>query len=159
MRTVLLVDDDPVVLVLLSALLAAEGWQVREAASLADAERALRADRPRWSCSTSSCPTAAARARRPPRRARAAGARRAAQRRAASALPPGVHAVVPKGETDALLDHLAAQAPRARRPCRSTTGASTARGVKPVRVMTPQSLRPCRPRTMPLSRHTTVSCR
>ena len=32
-------------------------------------------------------------------------------------------------------------------------------GVKPVRVMTPQSLRPCRPRTIPLSRHTTVSWR
>ena len=41
MRTVLLVDDDPVVLMLLAALLGAEGWQVAEAATLADAERAV----------------------------------------------------------------------------------------------------------------------
>jgi DNA-binding response OmpR family regulator len=38
---VLLVDDDPLVLLMTGALLQAEGWSVREAASVAEAERAL----------------------------------------------------------------------------------------------------------------------
>ena len=112
MRTVLLVDDDPVVLMLLSALLSADGWRVSEAASLADAERALRTAVPAVVVLDEQLPdgsgTALA-ARLAGLAPRAHVVLHSGERRAV--LPPGVHAVVPKGATDALLDHLAAHEP------------------------------------------------
>lgn len=108
MRTVLLVDDDPVVLVLLAALLQAEGWQVAEATSIADAERALGAAAPDVVVLDEQLPDG---------RGTALAARLADLAPRAHVvlhsgahgrgLPPGVHAVVPKGAPDALLDHLA----------------------------------------------------
>ena len=106
---VLLVDDDPVVLVLLSALLSAEGWQVAEASSLAEAERALGAGTPTCVVLDEQLPdgsgTALA-ARLADLAPQAHVVLHSGERHAV--LPPGVHAVVPKGATDDLLDHLAA---------------------------------------------------
>ena len=108
MRTVLLVDDDPVVLVLLTALLQAEGWQVAEASSLADAEQALQAAAPDVVVLDEQLPdgrgTALA-ARLADLAPRAHVVLHSGGRSAG--LPPGVHAVVPKAASGALLDHLA----------------------------------------------------
>ena len=112
MRSVLLVDDDPVVLVLLSALLSGEGWQVAEAASLAEAERALAGGAPAVVVLDEQLPdgsgTALA-ARLAELAPQAHVVLHSGEHR--SVLPPGVHVVVPKGATDALLDHLAAHEP------------------------------------------------
>ena len=110
MRTVLLVDDDPVVVMLLAALLGAEGWQVAEAASLADAERALAAHVPEVVVLDEQLPDGSGTALAARLSELAPGAHvvlHSGERR--DVLPAGVHAVVPKGSTDALLDHLAAR--------------------------------------------------
>lgn len=110
-RTVLVVDDDPVVLLLVSALLQAEGWQVAQAATVAAAEQALRDGAPAVVVLDEQLPDGSGTALAA-RLAGLAGLARSAhvvlhsgERHAAP--PPGVHAVVPKGSTDALLDHLA----------------------------------------------------
>ena len=109
MRTVLLVDDDPVVLLLVGTLLGAEGWVVTEAGSLAEAERAL----------VSLAPTAVVLdAQLPDGHGTVLAARLPSLAPGAhvvlhsgegvDGLPAGVHAVVPKTSSpDALLDHLA----------------------------------------------------
>ena len=108
-RTVLVVDDDPVVLLLVSALLQAEGWQVAQAAAVAAAEQALRGGAPAVVVLDEQLPdgSGAALAARLGELAPSAHVVLHSGERPA-APPPGVHAVVPKGSTDALLDHLAA---------------------------------------------------
>lgn len=107
-RTVLVVDDDPVVLLLLSALLNAEGWQVDQAATVAAAEQALRHGAPAVVVLDEQLPDGSGTALAARLGELAPSAHvvlHSGERHAPT--PPGVHAVVPKGSTGALLDHLA----------------------------------------------------
>ena len=111
-RDVLLVDDDPVVRMLAAALLGAQGWRVREADSVAAAERAL-ADPPSVVVLDDQLPDGSGADLAGRLAQLAPGAHVVLHTgRPPAEPPPGVHAVVAKsGPPDALLDHLATLLP------------------------------------------------